>query len=122
YLDKRDPFGIRGDRADGKRVIVNLSPGTPAMSATWLFLHWNNTLSPCGVTTEFIQGDGGINALDGHDPAYNPVRLVDVSRLARVEVGPPPDDARSPATEDLPGPPYDELYREIEQAAMLGMP
>jgi Sigma-54 interaction domain len=123
-----DPFNAR--KREGKRptrIVVNLSPGTPAMHACWLMLRWSGELVPSKHwTVEFVQGDGGLG--DG-PPERAPLREVPVAVLSRYR--PPEAPARPPAPQgeqdavpldELSGPPFDALCQKIDQAALLGLP
>jgi hypothetical protein len=141
WMKREDPFDLRARRRPGTRIIVNLSPGTPAMTTCWLPLWWDGTLGTPRTTVEFVQGDGGLNARDvPDDPTYDPVRVVSMDVFAQVKsdagVGSPPRATpegalaaaavESPAgigvaAEELPGRPYDALRQKIDQAAWLGM-
>jgi hypothetical protein len=140
WLDD-DPFGLGSRRSSRQpaslRIVVNISPGTAAMSACWLLLRWSGALGGSQSTVEFVQGDGGLDARDRpDDPTYNPLRIVPVDILALVRNDKPaPVTAHTPDfefrtsdleeevyVEGLQGQPYDRLRQEIEQAACLGLP
>ncbi len=128
WLKRDDPFGL-GRRAAAKaqtRVVVNLSPGTPSMHASWLMLRWSAALGGPKCIVEFVQGDGGLGErLAGAGPPPNPLRTVPIDVLSQLIGRDSPAAAPVPAPEiDLEtlGPPYDELRNRIEHAALLGLP
>ena len=127
WLKRDDPFGFGGRRL-GKtviRIVVNLSPGSPAMHACWLMLRWNGALGGPESVVEFVQGSGSLEVrpADG-GPASEVLREVPVdvlSRLGNQDIPAKPlDDAVR--LDDLTLPPFDELRQKIDHAAMLGLP
>ncbi len=132
WLSHEDPFelGRRHAAKQQTRVVVNLSPGTPAMHAAWLMLRWNGALGGPETVVEFVQGDGGlVERAAGDGPPPNPLRTVPVDTLAQFigrkeGAAPPavePEEIGVPL-EDLTGPPFDDLRQRIDHAAMLGLP
>ena len=154
WLRTRDPFGLTDPEKKGKpiparRVLVNLSPGTTAMAASWLILFWSGALGGTRVSVEFVQGDGGLDGLDTPDnPTHQPLREVPVDVLAMVKTAasesasvgaavPRPAPVRIPAevarvvpeaknltvdAEALTGRPYDKVRERLERAALIGEP
>jgi hypothetical protein len=132
WLSHDDPFEL-GRRRAGKqttRIVVNLSPGTPAMHAAWLMLRWNGSLGGAESVVEFVQGDGGLveRVAEQGQPA-NPLRTVAIDVLSqfigRKGLGPQPTpgpDEPGVPFEALAGRPFDDLRKRIDHAAMLGLP
>jgi hypothetical protein len=120
-----DPFDLDSQRAAkfNTRIVVNLSPGTPAMSTCWLLLRWNGSLGRAPSVVEFVQGSGGLHVGEG---PHNPLRTVPIDVLSRM-IGQRPAAPEGPSEpflglESFTGPPYDALRQKIEHAAMLGLP
>jgi hypothetical protein len=139
WLNHADPFGLKKRNAaeTDTRVVVNLSPGTPSMHASWLMLRWNGALGGANCMVEFVQGDGGLAEKDAAEgPPPNPLRTVPIdvlSQFCNVRIGGPSQLIGQETTADekpaLPevdleklGPPFDDLRRRIEHAALLGLP
>lgn len=131
---KHHPFdGRRRPKANEEptRIWINLSPGTPAMHASWMLMRWKGSFRFV-VDSEvfFIQGDGGRRNGDGVDEATRqPIRDVPFSRLTnliniRAETQ-APDSHVSPQflqLDQLTNPRYQELGYRVEKAALLGIP
>src|SRR5262249_37358111 len=70
WLKERERFAPdKRDAAPRPRILVNLSPGTQAMSASWLVLYASGALGGPFGNVEFVQGDGG---RDSNDTPDNP--------------------------------------------------
>lgn len=130
---KDDPFRSRKPPKadeDPARITINLSPGTPAMHASWMLMYWKGAFrQPPGTTVTFIQGDGGRRENDGVDETTRqPIRDVPFGRLTNLI------DLREERhrTNEIPSQyltldqlsniRYQELSRNIDQAALLGIP
>jgi hypothetical protein len=125
WVGRSDPFnyGVRGAGKVTTRIIINLSPGTPSMHASWLILRWNGALGKGQTIVEFVQGDGGLS-----EELRDPLRVVPVDMLAQwinLPASAPPTPDGSDAgilIETLQGAPYDLLRQKIDHAAVLGLP
>lgn len=127
WVRKKDPFeyGARNAARTTTRIAINLSPGTPAMHACWLILRWNGTLGKPQCIIDFVQGDGGLNQRP--DAAErDPLCTAPIDTLSRW-LG----DRKPSGVTELPhtavdleslGPPYDKLCRDLDHAALLGLP
>jgi transcriptional regulator with AAA-type ATPase domain len=126
WVKRADPFnyGGRGASKVTTRIVVNLSPGTSSMHASWLILRWNGTLGKGQTIVEFVQGDGGLA-----EELRDPLRVIPIDVLAQwIDQAKPaaptaaaPHDVSFPL-QDLKGPPYDLLRQKIDHAALLGLP
>lgn len=133
--EKDDPFNRRNPpkaKDDPATISINLSPGTPSMHASWMLMFWKGTFrQPPGTVVTFVQGDGGRRKDDGiKEGTRQPLRDVPFSRLTNLikldaePSGPSPDQKLQ---EDVPpnqwnNPLYQELSKQIDQAAFLGIP
>jgi hypothetical protein len=132
WLAHADPFdlGRRHAAKQQTRVVVNLSPGTPAMHAAWLMLRWNGALGGAETVIEFVQGDGGLSEQPSADgPPPNPLRNVPIDVLSQFVARPgqtpqpvPGPDEPGVPLEEMTGAPFDDLRQRIDHAAMLGLP
>jgi hypothetical protein len=129
--DTEDPLGVRRERRLDQQIeiIVNLSPGTPAMHASWLILYWGGSLQRDNKTqVTFVQGDGGVGLLGvQNDASRAPVRTVDVKTLARVDIfrqnlAQQAEEAAFVTLNNFRSRLYKLLGDDIEQAASLGIP
>lgn len=131
---KEDPFNRRKPpkaKDEPARITINLSPGTPAMHASWMLMHWKGVFrQPPGTTVAFIQGDGGRRENDGVDEATRePLRDVPFNRLTNLIDLHVEDRAAASelppkflTLDQLTNPRYQELSHQIDQAALLGIP
>jgi hypothetical protein len=132
WLAHKDPFDLGSSRAarNPPRIVINLSPGTPSMHATWLMLRWNGALGGSESVVQFVQGDGGLSerAADAGPPP-NPLRIVPIDVLSQLigrkgsapQPVPGPEEPSVPL-EEMNCAPFDELRQRINHAAMLGLP
>lgn len=131
---KHHPFGATRrakPNEEPTRITINLSPGTPAMHASWMLMYWKGSFRfPIESAVHFVQGDGGRREGDGvEESTRKPIRDVPVSRLTnlidiRSEVQAPDGDLPPPflQLDQLTNPLYQELGERIEKAALLGIP
>jgi Sigma-54 interaction domain len=120
WLAHDKPFRWPGQAAT--RVVVNLSPGTPAMHAAWLMLRWNGALGGAETVVEFVQGDGGLAARPATGDALRTVPIDVLSEfIGRSQVIAPVALGSYVDLRKL-GPPFDDLRQRIEHAALLGLP
>jgi hypothetical protein len=132
WVGRNDPFdfGRRNVAKNPPRIVVNLSPGTPAMHAAWLLLRWNGALGGADSVVEFVQGDGGLaERVPGEGVPPDPLRTMPLDVLAQLSPrkGPAAQPAPGPEVsavplEELTCPPFDVLRQRIDHAAMLGLP
>jgi hypothetical protein len=122
WLGHDDPFRLRRKNKVPTRVIVNLSPGTPAMHAAWLMLRWNGALGGAGTVVEFVQGDGGLTK---KPVSGDPLCTVPIDVLSQF-IGRPVASTAGVAKTGVDlrelGRPFDDLRQRIEHAALLGLP
>jgi hypothetical protein len=121
-----DPFNLR--RKPGKsppHLVINLGPATPTKHACWLMLHWKGVLGdPPSSFVKFVQGNTGPYA---DEQQREPLRDVPIDVLSRFIGKEPPRLVVSETDDwvkldDLRSPPYEDLRKTIEQAALLGIP
>jgi hypothetical protein len=125
WIRRDDPFCFR--KREGRkptRLVINLSPGTPAMHACWLMLRWSGVLVPSpAYHVHFVQGDGGLG--DG-SPERSPLCDVCVDVLSHYRPPAEPPPAAPSETEEVRleilGGPYEKLRQQLDQAALLGLP
>lgn len=128
-----DPFGFQREIRNNKSrlITVNLSPGTPAMHASWLLLSWSGALGmPPDTVLTFIQGDGGIRSQSyRNENERRPIIDVQVDQLSRMLPLPrrTTDDEQPPAPEfltlgEIRHPLFASLRQQIHKAALLGLP
>ena len=129
WLKNDKPLELHRAQKD-KKVFINLSPGTPAMHATWLMVYWNRQLlghADRDILVKFFEGDGGpVKDNEARYPAeeqrepivwldFEPFRLVPKEKTVE---GPPEELELN----QLESEPYDSLHRRLEDAARLRIP
>src|SRR5262249_11193998 len=120
------PFNLR--KKPGKNpphIVINLGPATPTKHACWLMLHWKGVLGDAPSSfVKFVQGNAGPYA---DEEKREPLRDVPIDVLSRF-IGKEPARTPVPETDDWVkldarrSPPYENLRKTIEQAALLGIP
>jgi hypothetical protein len=127
WLNQRNSFGA-GDRP-GKgttRIVVNLSPGTPAMHACWLMLRWNGSLGGAESVVEYVQGSGGLEPHPVEGPNAGPLRVVPIDVLSQLIGRKEPEPSSTPDADEVEleklKAPFDVLRQKMDQAALLGLP
>lgn len=135
----RDPLLRRDGRIKQRRIVINLSPGTPSMHACWLLLYWKGALgSATDTCVTFCQGDGGAAAgRFVEESQRKPLHIVPIDVLGQYRGLAAPVAAVAPAggaaeapehealevrLEQLRCATYVALRERIEQAAALGLP